>query len=314
MAGCSDSATSWRLFDSNIDIFYWVQPIRRRRKMVTVAKATTLPRTRVRSVIAGASYFALLLIVIGFSAFAILHILHATFTSSDEAASILAAREISKHGIPFRSFGANLLQVTGRALSCLSILMIGDSELGWRGASLTAYCLLLLLPALILMRRGPKILGPAWALFVGLSPAILLSAFSARMYMVYMLFCTLAIVLSVFWRPMKWDRKGFLYLSTSLAASFSNEHFIVFAPSLEFTDGSVVVAGTRAAARFPRFPAIRYPGFSDRLRSSHTLRGPIFAALVPQRDFNACIPRLSAKLVVSDLSGEDQAGRTNLCR
>jgi len=46
--------------------------------------------------------------------------------------------------------------------------------------------------------------------------------------MVYMLFCTLAIVLSVFWRPMKWDRKGFLYLSTSLAASFSNEHFIVF--------------------------------------------------------------------------------------
>ena len=122
--------------------------------------------------------------------------------------------------IPFRSFGANLLQVTGRALSCLSILMIGDSELGWRGASLTAYCLLLLLPALILMRRGPKILGPAWALFVGLSPAILLSAFSARMYMVYMLFCTLAIVLSVFWRPMKWDRKGFLYLLASLAASF----------------------------------------------------------------------------------------------
>jgi hypothetical protein len=57
MAGCSDSATSWRLFDSNIDIFYWVQPIRRRRKMVTVAKATTLPRTRVRLVIAGASYF-----------------------------------------------------------------------------------------------------------------------------------------------------------------------------------------------------------------------------------------------------------------
>ena len=48
------------------------------------------------------------------------------------------------------------------------------------------------------------------------------------------------------------------------------------------------------------FPAIRYPGFSDRLRSSHTLRGPIFAALVSQRDFNACIPRLSAKLVVSD--------------
>jgi hypothetical protein len=70
MAGCSDSATSWRLFDSNINIFYWVQPIRRRRKMVTVAKATTLPRTRVRSVIAGASCFALLLIVIGFSAFA----------------------------------------------------------------------------------------------------------------------------------------------------------------------------------------------------------------------------------------------------
>ena len=77
--------------------------------------------------------------------------------------------------------------------------------------------------------------------------------------MVYMLFCTLAIVLSVFWRPMKWDRKGFLYLLTSLAASFRNEHFIVFAPSLEFTDGSVVVAGTRAAARFPRFPAIRSP-------------------------------------------------------
>jgi hypothetical protein len=24
MAGCSDSATSWRLFDSSINIFYWV--------------------------------------------------------------------------------------------------------------------------------------------------------------------------------------------------------------------------------------------------------------------------------------------------
>lgn len=110
--------------------------------------------------------------------------------------------------------------------------MIGDSELGWRGASLTAYCLLLLLPALILMRRGPTILGPAWALFVGLSPAILLYAFSARMYMVYMLFCTLAIVLNVFCRPMKWDRKVLLYLLASLAASFSNERFIVFAPAI----------------------------------------------------------------------------------
>src|SRR5215470_1996305 len=59
---------------------------------------------------------------------------------------------------------------------------------------------------------------------VGLSPAILLFGFSARMYMVYMLFCTLAIVLSVFWRPMKWDRKRLLYLLTLLAASFSSEH------------------------------------------------------------------------------------------
>jgi hypothetical protein len=99
MAGCSDSATSWRLFDSNINIFYWVHPIGE--KWSQLPKPRHFPRTRVRSVIAGASYFALFLIVIGFSAFAILHILHATFASSDEAASILAAREISKHGIPF---------------------------------------------------------------------------------------------------------------------------------------------------------------------------------------------------------------------
>ena len=119
--------------------------------------------------------------------------------------------------------------------------------------------------------------------------------------MVYMLFCTLAIVLSVFLEADEMGSKGLLYLLTSLAASFSNEHFIVFAPAILLS--SLMAQWSllgREPARFPRFPAIRYPGFSDRLRSSHTLRGPIFAALVSQRDFNACIPRLSAKLVVSD--------------
>jgi len=69
MAGCSDSATSWRLFDSNINMFYWVHPIGE--KWSQLPKPRHFPRTRVRSDIAGASYFALFLIVIGFSAFAI---------------------------------------------------------------------------------------------------------------------------------------------------------------------------------------------------------------------------------------------------
>jgi hypothetical protein len=176
-------------------------------------------------------------------------------------------------------------------LAGLSILMIGDSELGWRGASLTAYCLLLLLPALIVMRRGPTILGPAWGSFCrAIASDFALCILGENVHGVHAVLY-LGDRAECILEADEMGSKGFLYLLTSLAASFSNEHFIVFAPSLEFTDGSVVVAGTRAAARFAHFPAIRYPGFSDRLRSSHTLRGPIFAALVSQRDFNACIPR-----------------------
>ena len=45
--------------------------------------------------------------------------------------------------------------------------MIGDSGLGWRGTSINGLLLVAVtyVAALILIKRGSTILGPAWALF-----------------------------------------------------------------------------------------------------------------------------------------------------
>jgi hypothetical protein len=58
---------------------------------------------------------------------------------------------------------------------------------------------------------------------------------------------------------------------------------------------------------FPRFPAIRYPGFSDGLR---LIEVDPFLSLAFLNEINAYIPRLSARLVVSDRCPRADTGST----
>lgn len=156
-----------------------------------------------------------------------------TFMNSDEAASVIAAQGIVKHGLPLVPSG----QIYYRSplshyLDALSILVLGDNELGWRGASLAAFGLLALLPGLLLIRRGVPALGPLWALVVALAIPIQNTAHSARMYMVYTFFCTLSVLLAVFWSPMRFNRRGVIYLLSAVAAALSHQHYVVFIPGL----------------------------------------------------------------------------------
>jgi hypothetical protein len=176
---------------------------------------------------------ALVLITIFYVGGVVRHAAGTTVASSDEAGSILASKEILSYGLPLvpshRIYYRSLLP---HYLGALSIALVGDNALGWRGASLLAYALLLIIPALMLMRRGPPLLGPCWAALAGSPPAMLGVAISGRMYMIYIFFAAMATLLAVLWQALRWNWRGWMYFSACAAAACSHEHFVVFVPGL----------------------------------------------------------------------------------
>jgi hypothetical protein len=117
-------------------------------------------------------------------------------------------------------------------LAALSIALAGDNPLGWRGASLLAYALLLIVPAWMIMRRAPPMLGPCWVILAGSPAPMLAVASSGRMYMIYIFFATMAALLAVLWQPLRWNWQGWVYFWICAAAGLSQEHFVVFVPGL----------------------------------------------------------------------------------
>lgn len=176
---------------------------------------------------------ALALIVALFVGGAVRHAAGTTWASSDEAGSILASKEILSTGLPrVPSQKIYYRSLLPHYLSALSIAVAGDNPLGWRGASLLAYALLLIVPALMLMRRGPAMLGPCWALLAGSPAPMLAIAVSGRMYLIYTFFSTMAVLLAVLWQPLRWNWQGWVYFWICAAVGLSHEHFVVFLPGL----------------------------------------------------------------------------------
>ena len=76
------------------------------------------------------------------------HAAGTTWASSDEAGSILASKEILSHGLPLVPSGKIYYRsLLPHYLNAASIAVLGDNPLGWRGASLLAYALMLIIPA-----------------------------------------------------------------------------------------------------------------------------------------------------------------------
>ena len=67
---------------------------------------------------------------------------------------------------------------------CRSCLLIGDSDVGWRGTSIFAHFLLILISGLVFIQAGAPIFGLAIALLMGLDGHFLVAGISTRMYMV----------------------------------------------------------------------------------------------------------------------------------
>ncbi|UPJ41958.1 hypothetical protein IVB40_32560 [Bradyrhizobium sp. 40] len=179
------------------------------------------------------SYVIVGVLIACFVAAVAIHSSATTLASSDEATSIFASRQITATGLPrVPSQQIYFRSLIPHYLTAASIALFGDNPLGWRGASIAAYGLLLLLPALMLRERGPSWLSPLWVLAVGTLPTMLKAAESARMYMIYILFVSLAVCQAVLWRPLRWNGAGWLYLLTCILAASSHEHFVVFVPGL----------------------------------------------------------------------------------
>lgn len=175
----------------------------------------------------------LVLITVFYVGGVVQHAAGTTLASSDEAGSILASKEILSHGLPLvPSQPIYYRSLLPHYLTALSIALVGDNTLGWRGASLLAYALLLVIPALMLMRRGPPLLGLCWAALAGAPPPMLGIAISGRMYMICIFYATMAALLGVLWQPLRWNWRGWMYFSVCMAAACSHEHFVVFVPGL----------------------------------------------------------------------------------
>jgi len=157
-----------------------------------------------------------------------------SYLYSDEAASINASRSVAASFVPrtlngkiyYRSFVAHYLNALG-------ILIVGDNIVGWRTAALAAYFLLLSIPAVLLVWKGRSpLVAVALAVFLGLNMHLQRHSCSARMYMIYMLFATLAACCILFFqvRGNKWT--GACYFICCFAAMFSHAHFVTILPGL----------------------------------------------------------------------------------
>jgi hypothetical protein len=213
----------------------------------------------------GIARIAFVLITMLYVGGVVQHAAKTTLASSDEAGSILASKEILLHGLPLvpsqQIYYRSLLP---HYLGALSIALIGDNTLGWRGASLLAYALLLVIPALMLMRRGPPLLGPCWAALAGSPPPMLNIAISGRMYMIYTFFATIAVLLAVLWQPLRWNWRGWVYFLVCTAAACSHEHFVVFVPGLILCALPVWIKNRKemSLARFCLNPSVTSPIFA----------------------------------------------------
>lgn len=157
-----------------------------------------------------------------------------SYLFSDESASIIASRSIAKTFVPrlpngkiyYRAFVAHYLNGLGIAL-------LGDSLQGCRAAALTAYFVLILAPSLVLClaaRRAP--LAVVYCILIGLSVYLQRYACSARMYMVYTTFSTLAVLMLVVPQCRSKKYSPYFFGAFLFLAMFSYLHFLVILPGI----------------------------------------------------------------------------------
>jgi len=153
--------------------------------------------------------------------------------NSDEATTVLASQGVLKTGVPTLPSGLIYYRSpVSHYLNALSIASLGDKPIGWSGASIISYWLLLLTINVYLTSSSRPWLGVFVVILIGLNPLIVEAAASPRMYMVYTFFATLTNIWLLSKRPPRFNRAGWVYLAFALIAAFSHEHFILMTPGL----------------------------------------------------------------------------------